>query len=429
MEVDWIPEFMIVSDLDNTMVDHKDPDYTSLLRFDALWEAYYRMNSLLVFSTGRSQVLYNELRSEVPLLTPGIAIMSVGTEIRYGDTMEEDKGWVKELDVGWNRSIIVEEAEKLNLKFQCESEQRPHKVSFHVTKEDAPEVIKKLTEAYTAHKLKFKFIYSGGIDLDVLPEGAGKGQALAYLLKQFKIKGTTPKNTLVCGDSGNDAELFEVADVHGVIVGNAQEELLQWHEQNAKSRSNVFLATERCAAGIIQAMQHFNFTPNISPRDLPTPLIKEATPEGAIAVAHEIVEFQLLFERWFKGAVENSDEVFQRLKATLLPECVLVNPWGVQVKPLVAIEMARPLYGSLKGKNFRIWIDRIRINQISEEVWAVQFDKWLKSDKELSCRLTSGLLKKKDGTPNGVAWLHIHETWLLDYAGPTPRYVKGPKSA
>lgn len=62
-----------------------------------------------------------------------------------------------------------------------------------------------------------------------------------------------------------------------------------------------------------------------------------------------------------------------------LPECVLVNPWGVQVKPLVAIEMARPLYGSLKGKNFRIWIDRIRINQISEEVWAVQFDKWLKS--------------------------------------------------
>lgn len=99
-------------------MDHKDPDYTSLLRFDALWEAYYRMNSLLVFSTGRSQVLYNELRSEVPLLTPGIAIMSVGTEIRYGDTMEEDKGWVKELDVGWNRSIIVEEAEKLNLKFQ-----------------------------------------------------------------------------------------------------------------------------------------------------------------------------------------------------------------------------------------------------------------------------------------------------------------------
>lgn len=100
-------------------VDHHDDDNVSLLRFNALWQAGYSFDSTLVFSTGRSPTLYKELRNAKPLATPHIAIMSVGTEIMYGDTMTPDPDWEHELNKGWDREVVVEEAKKFSqLEFQ-----------------------------------------------------------------------------------------------------------------------------------------------------------------------------------------------------------------------------------------------------------------------------------------------------------------------
>ncbi|XVF82666.1 hypothetical protein PTKIN_Ptkin16aG0066900 [Pterospermum kingtungense] len=297
-----------------TAVDHEDPQNLSLIRFNALWEAYYRHDSLLVYSTGRSPTIYRQLRNEKPLLTPDITIMSVGTEIAYGESMLPDYGWEQCFKLNWDRDVVTQETSKFpQLVPQSDTEQRPHKVSFFLEKPKSLEVIKALSERLEKHGLDVKIIYSNGTALDVLPKGAGKGQALAYLLKKFKANGRIPLNSLVCGDSGNDAELFTIPEVYGVMVSNAQEELLQWHAENAKNNPNIIHSTERCASGIIQAIGKFSLGPNVSPRDIRD---FRKCRVNIFSPGHEVVKFYLFYERWRRAEVEKSDQLMENLKSS-----------------------------------------------------------------------------------------------------------------
>ena len=71
---------------------------------------------------------------------------------------------------------------------QGESEQRPHKLSYHLSAkgEDAQKIISQLQEALKAAGVRAKTIYSGGMDVDILPEGASKGEGLKFLLRQAR---------------------------------------------------------------------------------------------------------------------------------------------------------------------------------------------------------------------------------------------------
>ncbi|KAK7278768.1 hypothetical protein RJT34_23804 [Clitoria ternatea] len=399
------PRLMIVSDLDHTMVDHHDPENSSLFRFNALWEAHYRHDSLLVFSTGRSPTLYKQLRKEKPMITPDITITSVGTEITYGKSMMPDNGWVEFLNKKWDQNIVMEETSKFpELKPQAETEQRSHKVSFYVEKEKAKQVTEALSKVLEGRGLDVKIIYSGGIDLDILPKGAGKGQALAYLLKKFETEGKPPLNTLVCGDSGNDAELFSIPGVYGVMVSNAQEELLQWHAENAKDNPKILHASERCASGIIEAIGHFKLGPNLSPRDVPDDHFESMSP------SLEIVNFSLLLEKWRRADVEKSELVIAGIKAAAFPSGVYIDPSGATHSIKEYANILREVYGDKQGKQFRIWVDDVLATQLSSDIWLMRFDEWESSGEERQGCVVTTILSNKDS--DWFNLVHVHRTWL-----------------
>jgi sucrose-6-phosphatase len=255
-------------------VDHADPAHTALKTFSSLWDAHFAADCLLVYSTGRSHALYEQLRREVPALrAPDALVCSVGTEIFFeapdgsaDSPPTPDEAWCAALDAGgWDRAKVeaAAAAASPHLRLQPASEQRPHKVSFHLSlpREDAPPILDRLKSELKTAGLPTTVIYSGGADVDVLPAGASKGKGLAFLLEQMReaVGGPPPDGVLVCGDSGNDVDLFEVPGVRGVVVANAHEELRAWAA--AHRSAAVFEAGERCAGGIVAALRHFGLVP------------------------------------------------------------------------------------------------------------------------------------------------------------------------
>jgi sucrose-6-phosphatase len=242
--------FLIVTDLDSTLVGNDE----SLRDFNTRFTQHRNIHgSKLVYATGRSLHLYEQLRPNVDLLPPDMLITSVGSEI-YTANNEMDRGWANHLSEGWNVEIVQQITDQYEqLIPQAASEQGRFKVSFSLEPRNQS-ILADLRQEFEAQNIRAQVIYSGDRDVDVLPERSGKGNALNHVREEL---GMPCVGTVACGDSGNDIALFADRDIFGIIVGNAMQELIEWYERN--SRPNLYLAKGSCAAGILEGLSHFNF--------------------------------------------------------------------------------------------------------------------------------------------------------------------------
>lgn len=77
-------------------------------------------------------------QDEAPLLTPNVLICSVGSEIFYraaDGRLLPDAAWEARLDQGWDRAAVEGVTSSIpQLRRQVDSEQRRHKLSYHLTR-------------------------------------------------------------------------------------------------------------------------------------------------------------------------------------------------------------------------------------------------------------------------------------------------------
>lgn len=244
--------FLFVTDLDNTLVG--DDDALAQLN-QQLLQHRQEHGTVIVYATGRSLPLFQQLRSEKTLIEPDLLVLSVGTEIYRSDADTPDSTWISQLNHRWDRSRIGEIAAQFNdLTPQPQTEQGEFKASYFLEEAASKEVLLCLEAELKDQGFDAQLVYSSGHDLDILPKRANKGAAVAFLQQGFQM----PKEkTVVCGDSGNDLSMFQANHSRGIIVGNAQPELLDWHHENPSG--DRYLAQSHCAGGILEGLKHFGF--------------------------------------------------------------------------------------------------------------------------------------------------------------------------
>jgi sucrose-6F-phosphate phosphohydrolase len=243
---------LFCSDLDGTLVGNHE----SSRRFKLMWETIpARQRPILCYSSGRLIEDNLELLAELPLPFPDYIIGGVGTQIHDARLDAPLHEFETMLGRNWDGKTV----ERILLETSG-AERQParylhrHKSSWylhHASQEEIAEIERRLRDA----GVEATIIYSSSRDLDILPAGAAKGPALTWLCDRL---GITLDQVVVAGDSGNDASMFTLPEVRGIIVANAQPELYE-----ATVGLPTFGAERPMGDGVLEGLVHFGVIPDI----------------------------------------------------------------------------------------------------------------------------------------------------------------------
>jgi sucrose-6-phosphatase len=281
---------LFATDLDGTLLGNLE----ATARFKSAWEALSReARPLLVYNSGR---LVDDLRRFVDdgLLPEGdYWIGGVGTEVYNVSERRRLRDFDHHLAVGWDLQHVRSVAAAFpGIKPQPAEFQNEFKCSWYLhnaSKAALRELKRQLREAGVGAQV----VYSSSRDLDILPRNATKGGALRWLCEQL---GLPFSQVLVAGDTGNDASMFRLPGVRGIIVENAFPELYE-----ATVDIPIYSSRRILADGVLDGLCHYGIVCAL-PTQEESHIARESMSPG----------FRLLFEGTKLGTLSPDERAFVR---------------------------------------------------------------------------------------------------------------------
>lgn len=131
----------------------------------------------------------------------------------------------------------------------------------------------------------------------------------------------------------------------------------------------------------------------------------------------EIVELHDFFQGWLDGTLPDTDAAFARLPATQSPEFVIITPAGELIPGPRLVAQLRDAHGSRPG--WRMWIEHAVLRHVHGDLSVATYEEWQRrADGVVTARLSTAIFRAESEAPNGLVWLHVHETWLPGHAPP-----------
>lgn len=124
----------------------------------------------------------------------------------------------------------------------------------------------------------------------------------------------------------------------------------------------------------------------------------------------EICELHDFFQAWFSGTLANTDEHFARFAGVMADGFAIISPNGALAERPALLTGLRAAHGRQPG--IRIWTQNHQLRHQVGDLALLTYEEWQVNEAKTTARLSTGLFQTQAGTPNGVVWLHVQETWL-----------------
>lgn len=251
------------TDLDGTLLGSPE----GVERFRSAWDGIPRgERPLLCYNTGRLVHDVLDLIGPASLPEPEFILGGVGTQAFEVGSQRSLPGFEERFAKGWDLGSVERVLERYFPAVQRQPPEflHPYKSSWFL-QAASPETLAAIEAALKEAGIAAVLVYSSQRYLDVLPRDGSKGKALVWLAQHL---GVPSRVILVAGDSGNDSSMFKVPGVRGILVENAQPELIE-----AALGTDTYSANGILADGVLDGLRYYGVV-----RQLPArPALARAT--------------------------------------------------------------------------------------------------------------------------------------------------------
>jgi hypothetical protein len=133
-------------------------------------------------------------------------------------------------------------------------------------------------------------------------------------------------------------------------------------------------------------------------------------PDLFTACNNEVDGLHDFFVDWMGAKIDRNPVLFKRFTDTVADTFTLISPSG-EITPLDSL--IPELEGAYAARpDFKIWIKNSTCRFVSDDQCLMTYEEWQIIAGVETARLSTALFSRREGTPNGVEWVHVHETWL-----------------
>lgn len=119
----------------------------------------------------------------------------------------------------------------------------------------------------------------------------------------------------------------------------------------------------------------------------------------------EVRQLHGFFERWYSGGADSSE--VSRLDA-LADSFVMIGP------DADVVGCAEVRASIVAARGLRPMQIEIRNVVVRPELDLGTYEEWQTTRGVATGRLSTAVMRSAPGLPNGLVWIHLHETWLPD---------------